>query len=322
MGVVYKARDVRLEREIALKELKPEQSDDRDLLRRFLQEARTTSQLQHPGIPPVYEVGNNEDGTPFIALKLVEGDTLATVLQRLKDGDPDTHAEYTFERRIQIVQRLCETLDYAHNHGFIHRDLKPENVMLGRYGEVFVMDWGVAKFIGQANPGVLRQNYSETKSGVFTGTPLYASPEQLSGQEHLGPGSDQYSIGVLLYEFMTLCRPHEHVDVKELISQVLTRPPREPESLEHATQGRVPREVSQMIMRALDKEPERRYPDVKALSNDLQLFLQNQSRPASLEVEPRPGPSPLSRLVEKHPALVYGWLCLPIVLLLMMLLRN
>ncbi len=325
MGRVHKARDVRLEREIALKELKPDQNDDRDAVRRFIQEAKVTGQLMHPGIPPVYELGQNEDGTPFIALQLVEGTTLETVLSKLREGDPETHAEYTFERRIQVIQRICETLDYAHNRGWIHRDLKPANIMLGRYGEVYVMDWGVAKFIGEPTPGVMRNTYSETKAGVFTGTPQYASPEQLSSQEHLGPESDQYSVGVVLYELMTLSLPHEHADLRELVSMVLTKPPTPPESLKHSTQGRVAREVSLMILRALEKDPAKRYPTVKALSADLQLYVQNQARPVCPHTQMKQVLFRLNRFMDDHPlvggVLVYGWMLLPIVLTVALVLK-
>ncbi|MCA9793414.1 MAG: serine/threonine protein kinase, partial [Candidatus Eremiobacteraeota bacterium] len=142
MGEVHKALDPRLQRTVAVKTLLLE---DEASKARFMREARLTGSLEHPAVPPVYELGQHENGTPYFALKLLEGETLEDVCQRLCEGDEATHAEYPFSRRLQIALRICEALEFAHSKNIIHRDLKPENVMLGRFGEVWLVDWGLAR---------------------------------------------------------------------------------------------------------------------------------------------------------------------------------
>src|SRR5262245_22202115 len=164
VGVVYKARDTDLNRTLAVKVLKEEHRGQPELERRFLEEAQLTAQLQHPGIPPVHEVGRARDGRPFFAMKLIKGRNFARLLEEREspaDGLP---------RFLAIFGQACQTLAYAHSQGVIHRDLKPPNVMVGAFGEVQVMDWGLAKTIapdaGEEIPAA--QGAAEELSTLYT----------------------------------------------------------------------------------------------------------------------------------------------------------
>ncbi len=181
MGTVYRARDRELGREVALKVIRlPESSPD--VAARMLREARTLARLEHPGIVPVHDVGTSPDGRTFYAMKLVRGAPLDAL-------PPSSVAE-----RLGIVERICEAVAFAHAHGVIHRDLKPQNVMVGPFGEVLVMDWGVAKVLAEAatSLGSDHAATSERSSpslttghGVVLGTPGYMAPEQAAGDPAL-----------------------------------------------------------------------------------------------------------------------------------------
>lgn len=319
MGLVHKVVDARLEREVAVKTLRAELADDRDQVRRFTEEARTTGQLQHPAIPPVFEFGRDLEGRPYMALQLVQGETLAAITERLRSGDATAHNDYPFARRIQLTVRVCEALEYAHSQGWLHRDVKPENIMVGRFGEVYLMDWGLAKRTSGPDLPIVtsRGGRPETRAGIFTGTPEFASPEQIAGQSELvGPQSDIYSLGAVLYEFMTLKLPHHHEDLRQLISKVLTDRPVAPENVRHPAQGRVPREVSLMILRAMAKEPAKRYPSVAMFRADLVGYLENEARPVCPHTTMKSFLFRINRLMDNHPylstPLVYAWLTLPL----------
>src|SRR5262245_58160134 len=146
MGVVYRARDAALDRDVAVKLLSDRYPADSPAAQRFLSEARITGQLQHPGIPAVHQVGTLADGRPFLAMKLIQGSTLEAILKHRPDLSADRG------RLLAIFEAVCQAVGYAHAHHVIHRDLKPANVMVGTFGEVQVMDWGLAKVLGEEAP--------------------------------------------------------------------------------------------------------------------------------------------------------------------------
>src|SRR5262245_28549332 len=189
MGVVYRARDAALDRDVAVKLLSERYPADSLAAQRFLSEARITGQLQHPGIPAVHQVGTLANGRPFLAMKLIRGSTLASIL----NGRPDPSAERG--RALAIFEAICQAVGYAHAHHIIHRDLKPANVMVGAFGEVQVMDWGLAKVLGgetlaTAEPRAAGETWaltqvsgtpgsgSHTQAGSLIGTPAFIPPEQ------------------------------------------------------------------------------------------------------------------------------------------------
>src|SRR5262245_43893261 len=193
MGIVYRARDVALDRDVAVKLLARRYPPDSLPAQRFLGEARITGQLQHPGIPAVHQVGSLADGRPFLAMKLIKGSTLEAILSQRPDAAADRG------RLLAIFEAVCQAVGYAHAHHVIHRDLKPANVMVGTFGEVQVMDWGLAKVLGEETPAtadalepVQTQAWTQvstpaeagtqTQAGSLIGTPAFIPPEQAIGQ--------------------------------------------------------------------------------------------------------------------------------------------
>ncbi len=198
MGVVYRARDQRLGRDLAVKILRADCAYDQGLHARFAFEARVTGQLQHPGIPPVHEVGSLPDGRPFLAMKLIHGRTLADLLK--ERPSPAEGLPYF----LGIFEQVCQTVAYAHGQGVIHRDLKPDNIMVGAFGEVQVMDWGLAKRKADADVGPLGRSPEPasglTGEGGVMGTPAYMAPEQRRGQAD--ERSDVFSLGAILSDIL------------------------------------------------------------------------------------------------------------------------
>ena len=222
MGQVLSAEDLTLQRPVALKLLFDQ--DDPALCARFVDEARVTGQLQHPSVPPVYELSRLADGRLFFAMKRIEGRTLRDVIEELREG----HAEaFGRVRLLSVFARICHTIAYAHSRHVMHRDLKPENIMLGEYGEVTVMDWGLAKAFDAPEralpvaPRVTRGRFT-TQAGDITGTPHYMAPEQAAGDvDALGPHTDIYSLGAVLYELLTLEPPFDGPDGKAIRALVI-----------------------------------------------------------------------------------------------------
>jgi serine/threonine-protein kinase len=228
MGEVFLVTDQDLKRQVAMKVLRRDAKIGRDQRLHFIAEAQATSQLEHPGIPPVHDIGLTEAGQLYFTMKLVQGRTLREVLHDLALKRREVHREYTLHKLISILERVCEPLHFSHEKGVIHRDIKPENIMLGDYGEVHVMDWGLAR-IEEASADLAeigavetarRDAGLETKEGAVKGTLPYMSPEQLRG-EQLDGRSDVYAVGCLLYEILTLHPAFDPGD-EELLLKILS----------------------------------------------------------------------------------------------------
>jgi serine/threonine protein kinase len=219
MGIVYRVRDLRLRRDLALKVLRPEYQDRLDARQRFLEEVQIAGQLQHPGIVPVHELGNLPDGRPFFTMKLVRGRTLAELLV----GRPAPSHE--LPHFVGIFQQVCQAVASAHSKGVLHRDLKPANVMVGAFGEVQVMDWGLAKLLDAdhtaATPSSAGATVSvvetartdtedaQTQAGAVLGTLAYMAPEQALGEiERVDRRSDVFGLGAILCEILTGLPPY------------------------------------------------------------------------------------------------------------------
>jgi tetratricopeptide (TPR) repeat protein len=217
MAEVWRARDLDLDRTLAIKVLQPRFRGDPELERRFREEARITGQLQHPGIPPVHQVGTLPDGRPFFAMKLIRGHTLAHLLEARPRGANATPLADDLPRFLGIFEAVCQTMAYAHSRGVIHRDLKPGNIMVGAFGEVQVMDWGLAKVLDQTSQGRESQEESptppgapvpgspaQTQPGAVMGTLTFMAPEQARGEvEQLDERCDVFGLGAILCVILT-----------------------------------------------------------------------------------------------------------------------
>lgn len=215
MGIVALARDLDIDRKVALKRIRRE-AGQRGLAR-FAEEVRIIGNLEHPNIVPVHDVGVDENGDYFFVMKYVEGQTLEEIIELLAKGDPETHRRFTFEERARVFAGLLRALHYAHDRGVVHRDVKPANIMVGPYGEVVLMDWGVAKPIdrGELVPpedtdaetdqaDAPRRRLVQTQAHGLIGTPAYMAPEQARGEPTIDPRCDLYAACVVLHELLTL----------------------------------------------------------------------------------------------------------------------
>ena len=284
LGKVSVARDQELSREVALKEIKPRHADNPESRARFLREAEITGGLEHPGIVPVYGLGQYGDGRPYYAMRLIRGDSLKEAVDRYHDLQA-TKANAS-ERAVELRKLLgrfidvCNAIAYAHSRGVLHRDLKPGNIMLGQYGETLVVDWGLAKVVGQTEAsgkcGEMLLTPSSgngsaaTQMGSTLGTPQYMSPEQAAGRlDSLGPTSDVYSLGATLYYVLTGRRPIDSYDIGTVLKKVQRgefRPPR-------ALNPEIARSLEAICLKAMRLKPEDRYPSPKALADDVERWL-------------------------------------------------
>ena len=295
-GVVFALRDRDAQRVVALKTLNGRDIDQEDVSR-FLHEVQVTAQLEHPGVVPVHDVGVLPDGTVFYTMKRVEGVVLCDWLAG-RAGSPSHRFEV-----IQLFLKICDTMAFAHSRGVLHRDLKPRNIMVGMYGEVLVMDWGLAKVVGTAEPR--RQNTSEvqlssmadheTLAGTAVGTPAYMSPEQARGQLDLvDHRSDIYGLGVILYEMLAAASPYFRGDLRRTVNQVVGGQWTPID--EQSTCRELPRRLIAIVHKAMAHLQEARYQHVGELTADLRSFLAGEAVTAYRETPV----DLLARIVHRH----------------------
>ena len=206
MGEVRLYEDVHIGREVAMKVLLPELADSPVKRHRFLREARIQAQLDHPCVVPVHEIGETRGGVPYFTMKRVRGHTLSSIVQRRRRGHQRTLAEFGAKRLLHAFTQVCLAVDYAHSLGVIHRDLKPANIMVGDFGEVYVLDWGIARVLEADDGGSLDTREIvdlQTLSGSLLGTPGYLAPEQIRSAEDLDGRADVFALGAILFELLT-----------------------------------------------------------------------------------------------------------------------
>jgi len=279
-ALVTLAHDHDIDRTVAVKRLLPERRDDASVLR-FAEEIRAVGRLEHPNVVPIHDVGVDEHGQYFFVMKHIEGETLESIIARLRAGDEDYLRRYTFEYRLQICYEVLRGVEHAHALGILHRDLKPGNVMVGPLGEVVVMDWGLAKLSGDTGSALSvrapasavaeRARLFETHAGALLGTPAYMAPEQAAGRiEALDVRSDIYSLAVMFYEFLSLLHPRRHCStVAEMISEVVQTPIEKGPAISDFLRAGVPAALAHFVRHGLHHDPALRYSSVAAMRQRL-----------------------------------------------------
>ena len=288
MGEVYLALDHQLQRHVALKVMTPEVAANKDLANRFTQEALVLGKLDHPHIVPIHDLGNDTKGRNYYAMKFVRGTTLKDVLHALRQGQTSVVECYPLSRLLDVYSKVCDAVAYAHSKGIIHRDLKPANIMIGEFGEVMVMDWGISKILNQPESGILPVEpftpKEGTQYGTIMGTPSFMAPEQAAGQlEIINERTDIYSLGAILYNILTLRPPitgrSTNAKVMERIKSgqistpiAFTNDSSDATVLLHCPDHQIPEALSAVAMQALSKDQSERYPDIHSLQRDVAAF--------------------------------------------------
>ncbi len=296
MGQVLVARDNDLRRKVAVKTLRPQLVGEPKIVGRFLGEAQITAQLDHPNVIPVYGLEVDSRGAISYTMKMIRGKTLKDVIDEttaLLQSRRPLDEEHSLAGRLDVFLKVCDAIHYAHSKGVIHRDLKPPNIMVGKYREVYVMDWGIARLmdgseeaereervdvarpvvpVADGGPGV---DLELTRVGQAIGTPRFMSPEQAAGRNReLDGRSDQYALGLILFELVSLRRGVEGDDPLSTLKNSLagnTAP------LVHLTGERIPRELRAIIARATRLLREQRYPSVAAMAEDVRRYLRGEA---------------------------------------------
>lgn len=285
MKSVLLVYDRELRRNVAMATMPDWRERQPAVVNRFIMEARITARLEHPNIVPVHDIGRDMNGTPYFTMKYLKGHTLASIIRKLKAGDPETVATHPLTKLLRIYLRICNAIAFAHSQGFIHLDLKPENIHVGEFGEVQVIDWGLARAInrpedeGKIKPqkknggsGRTTAITGMTRDGIAKGTPGFMAPEQAAGKNReKDQRTDIYTLGCILYTILTFEKPLAGRKVKEVLRATIKGNIRAPRELENP-QWPIPIALEAICLKAMERFPENRYQSVYELRQDIIAF--------------------------------------------------
>jgi serine/threonine-protein kinase len=334
LGIIYRAHDEELQREVALKEIQPRFAARPEDRTRFLREAEITGSLEHPGIVPVYSLGRYPDGRPYYAMRLIQGISLKVAIEEFHQvagegrGIDPGFRSLAQRKLLDRFRTVCEALAYAHSRGILHRDVKPHNIMIGRYGETLLVDWGLAKSTARSDtPAVVEEPSSRpilaagsdatvdwgparsmgladlhpvgadaTAAGSIVGTPPYMSPEQAEGwSERVGPASDVYGLGATLYHLLT-GRPAFEGSATEVLAKVRRGEFPKPRSVRRD----IPRALEAVCLKAMTLRPADRYASARDLADDVERWQADEPVTAWRE----PWPLRARRWARRHRVLI------------------
>lgn len=284
MSLLLEAVDTNLMRKMIMKVLRDDMNKDEYELRRMVVEAQIMAQLDHPNIVPIYELGSDKKKRLFFTMKMVYGKPLYKLIN---EKDLSSRTERDIYRLIPIMLKVCDAVSYAHSKGVLHRDLKPDNIMVGRFGQVYLMDWGIAYIKASGRPSTIDMAYStikkrkrycitEEKYSNVVGTPCYMSPEQAHGDlDAIDERSDVFSLGAILYEILTGTHPIIGDSLRQMVINARNcefQPPNERVNFP------LPLGLVRITMKAMSKDPAERYQSVKELKRDLERYLEGSER--------------------------------------------
>ena len=287
VGLVFKGHDTNLGRDVAIKILRPQKRINRNAIERFIREARATAQVEHPNIVPVHEMGVHPELGLYFTMRNLVGEDLTAILIRLKNGDKEYENRYSLSQLMHIFTDVGNGIAYAHSKGVMHRDLKPDNIFIGDFGEVLIIDWGLVRTIvpdkneeeSQTSETVnvdldASLNPCLTMDGYISGTPSYMSPEQVLGDNSkIDHRSDIYTLGVILYQLLTLELPFKGSTIEEVVALVARgdfTPP-----CKRAPERKIPKELEAICMKAMAYSPDNRYQNVQDLLKDIYNYFDN-----------------------------------------------
>lgn len=261
---LFVCKDENLGRPVVIKKLRPDVANHEKELSRLLREARITSQLQHPATVPLYEIGKDDQGHWYFSMKKIEGQTLFEIIVGLFNREPAIEQHFNTTRLLNIFRQVCDAMSYAHARGVIHRDIKPENIIVGMFGEVTLIDWGVAKVWGMPHEG------DEQKGVDRGGTPLYMSPEQILGHKPVDERTDIFSMGIVLYEMLTQKEPFRGPTIQDTFNNVINTEPMPPRSA--APHRFIPAALEKICLKAIQKEPSDRFQSMDQMAEAINVF--------------------------------------------------
>lgn len=319
LGKVSVAQDDELKRQVALKEIRSQFADDESARARFMLEAEVTGGLEHPGVVPVYGLGVRKDGRPFYAMRFIRGESLKEASQKLQLGN--VQGSYTSDQSLTLRKLLnrfvhvCQTVEYAHSRGILHRDLKPDNILLGPYGETLVVDWGLAKAMGEqaeieeVSEPILQpisgSGVAQTEMGSVVGTPAFMSPEQAAGRlDKIGPAADIYSLGATLFYVLSGQTPadagkpsdEKSVDVGKVLQRVAKGDLPSVLKVNSRLASGLWKPIAMICSKAMSLEIEDRYASAAEMAEDIERFLADEAVVAL----PDPWYKRVQRWVRRH----------------------